>query len=873
VTRTTRVIAHRRGIVTRRANARARQGSGDWRWPVLGGITVLALGAAGLSAVVAASTLNFFSTGLPDPGALDDLSFVQPTIVYDRAGKVELGRFEDQRRRVLGFDDLPRTVLDATTAAEDRTFWANPGVDVAALISAAAENASGTGDRGASTITQQLVRARLLPQDVVAAGSDRYVRKVKEIIQSLRLSGEFPGEGGKERVITAYLNEIFYGHGAYGVAAAAEIYFGVKDLSKLTIAQAALLAALPKAPSTLDPYTYATKDKKGRLVVPPGSPPIMRRDWVLGGIAATGRWTILDQPTLEKALDEPVVLAGERPVRIPGGHFTWQVRRQLMDILGPEADLERDGYRVKTTLDWRAQKLAEKYVAAVAVAPNVSRRGMERMFTRSKVPARERGWIRALRGKDLHNGAMVAMDYRTGDVLAYVGSAGYARDYLRSRKFEPKYDAAGDGARQPGSAWKPVLYAAAFDARRLTPGSVLLDITTEFNRREEWAPTDADQRERGPVLVRRALQYSLNIPAIRALERAGSSRVAKTAEAMGIRFMGGSEAFMQSGLAGALGTVEVRPLDLTNAYGTIANGGVHVPPRMVLEVRGPDGRLVWQAGKPAGERAISAAAAYLVTDILAGNTDPAQNDIWAEKLMLRGPGNGKRRPTAVKTGTTNDARDLGTYGFLPPRKDGLGLVVGVWLGNSDHSYPRSAKPATSLTAAAPMWRAFMREYTAKWPITSFKRPKDVVRTRIDAWSGGRPGAWTRDTTQEWFIRGTQPGARRAIDDDGLLYRVACGGWRVDPLRAELGPASWRDDVANWMARARRGVGVTGRYGSSTAYFWHEGSWGGPIAGSCVRRRDEGGGGRGGDEGGGRDKKKPPKPESTPPPPEPTQDPG
>jgi membrane peptidoglycan carboxypeptidase len=507
---------------------------------------------------------------------------------------------------------------------------------------------------------------------------------------------------------------------------------------------------------------------------------------------------------------------------------------------------------------------------------------MERMLTRSKVPVRERGWIRALRGKDLHNGALVALDYRTGDVLAYVGSAGYARDYLRSRKFEPKFDAAGDGARQPGSAWKPVLYAAAFDAKRLTPGSVLLDITTEFNRREEWAPTDADQLERGPVLVRRALQYSLNIPAVRALERVGSGRVAKTAQAMGIRFMGGREAFMQAGLAGALGTVEVRPLDLTAAYGTIANGGVHVPPRMILEVRDPNGRLVWQAGKAAGERAISAAAAYLVTDILAGNTDPAQNDIWADKLMLRGPGGGKRRPAAAKTGTTNDARDLGTYGFLPPRKDGLGLVVGVWLGNSDHSYPRSARPATSLTAAAPMWRAFMREYTAKWPITSFKRPKDVVRTSIDAWSGGRPGPWTRDTTKEWFIRGTQPGARRAIDDDGLLYRVACGSWRVDPLRAELGPASWRDDVANWMARARRGAGVTGRHGSSTAYFWGERSWGGSIAGSCVRRRDEGGGRRddrggggeqGGGNGGGDKDRKPPKPETTPPPPEPTSDPG
>ena len=119
-------------------------------------------------------------------------------------------------------------------------------------------------------------------------------------------------------------------------------------------------------------------------------------------------------------------------------------------------------------------------------------------------------------------------------------------------------------------------------------------------------------------------------------------------------------------------------------------------------------------------------------------------------------------------------------------KDGLGLAVGVWLGNSDHSYPRSRKPATSLTAAAPLWRAFMRDYTRKWPITAFKRPKDVVRTKIDAWSGGRPGAWTRETTAEWFIRGTQPGSRKAIDKDGLLYRIGCGGWRVDPVQAELG---------------------------------------------------------------------------------------
>ena len=460
--------------------------------------------------------------------------------------------------------------------------------------------------------------------------------------------------------------------------------------------------------------------------------------------------------------------------------------------------------------------------------------------------------------------------YRTGDVLAYAGSAGYARDDLASKSFEPKYDAAGDGARQPGSAFKPILYAAAFEAKRLTPGSLLLDVTTEFDRGQDWAPRDADQRERGPVLVRRALQYSLNIPAIRALERVGSKRVAQTAEAMGIRFAGGTKAFMQAGLAGALGTVEVRPLDLTSAYGTIANGGVRVPPRMILEIRSADGEIVWQAPPVEGERALSAQTAFLVTDILAGNTDPKVNDIWAAKLALRnGPG-GSRRPAAAKTGTTNDARDLGTYGFLPASgEDGVGLVVGVWMGNSDHSYPNArGDAATSLTAAAPLWRAFVRDYTRKWDVAKFRRPKGLVSTRIDAWSGGKPGAWTKDTLKEWFIKGTQPGARKAIDDAGLLYRYGCGGWRVDPVKAELGPSAWRGDVGDWLRRARRGVGVTGRYDSETAYFWGERSWGGPLYGACQRlkpapdKKDEGKDKK--DKGGGGGAPTPP-PEPTPPP--------
>ncbi|HUP55466.1 MAG TPA: transglycosylase domain-containing protein, partial [Methylomirabilota bacterium] len=360
----------------------------------MGGIASSALVAVALAGLVSVSALGVLSADLPDPSALAEMGFAEPTIVYDRDGKVELGRFQDERRRVVAYADIPPLILDATTTAEDRTFWDNAGIDPAALVSAVAENASGVSERGASTITQQLVRARLLPEEIIN-GSDRYLRKAKEIVQSLRLTDEYPGTVGKERVISAYLNEIYYGHEAYGIAAAADVYFGVTDLTKLTVAQAALLAGLPKSPSTMDPYRFAVKDDKGRLVVPATAEPVVRRDWILEGLTTAGRWTKLDPAALRSALAEPVILAGERPIRIPGGHFTWQVRRQLQAILGPEVDLKRAGYRVITTLDWRAQKLAERWVGAAAIAPNISRKKASAMLDQLKIPASDRRWITA----------------------------------------------------------------------------------------------------------------------------------------------------------------------------------------------------------------------------------------------------------------------------------------------------------------------------------------------------------------------------------------------------------------------------------------------------------------------------------------------
>src|SRR5215204_1993783 len=320
VTKTTRIVAMRRASGMRRRPPPPARGRSVLA--VLAAVVSSAFVSVGLAGIVSVSALGVLSANLPDPSDLRKLSFAEPTIVYDREGKVELGRFQDQRRRVIAYADIPTLVLDATTTAEDRSFWDNVGIDPAALISAVAENASGVSGRGASTITQQLVRARLLPEDVIS-GSDRYLRKAKEIIQALRLTDEYPGASGKERVISAYLNEIYYGHEAYGIAAAADVYFGVTDVSDLTVAQAALLAGLPKAPSTLDPYRHAVKDEEGRLVVPRDAAPVVRRDWILAGLATAGRWTELTPTQVQAAIDEPVVLAGERPVRTPGGQFTW----------------------------------------------------------------------------------------------------------------------------------------------------------------------------------------------------------------------------------------------------------------------------------------------------------------------------------------------------------------------------------------------------------------------------------------------------------------------------------------------------------------------------------------------------------------------
>jgi membrane peptidoglycan carboxypeptidase len=861
-----RLAASTRALLTARASQQRkpkRAPIGRILLAVMIGAIVVTAATGGVAVAVGVGVIRAMAAGLPDPAALESLTFNQPTIIYDRTGTIELARFERENRTAVTFDDVPTLILDATTTAEDRSFWTNDGFDATAIAAAVVQNVQGeSGERGASTITQQLVRARLLPQDVVQGG-DKYLRKVLEIIQAQRLTDAFPGHEGKERIITSYLNEIYYGHQAYGVAAAARVYFGITDLNKLTPAQAALLAGLPKAPSSYDPYRYAEKNEDGKLEVSSTAPPVVRRDYILRSWQAT-TGAPLAPAQLQKALAEPVILTPPKPRVMKAPHFSWAVRDQLIQLLGGLEAVETGGYKVITTLDWEGQQIGERYLYGAAIIPNLKKAEATDALDSMKFSKSDKRWINALRGTDVHNGALVAIDYRTGDVLTYVGSGSYYRQDLAGPKFAPEHDAAA-AYRQPGSAFKAVLYASAFEEHKLTPGSLLLDISTDFGG--GWAPKDADTLERGPVLVRGAVQQSLNLPAIRALQRVGNGPVADIAEKLGLKFKGGREAFMQSGLAGSIGTVETRPIDLVAAYGSLANGGVHVPTRMILSITGPGGQPVYEAPDPAdvASQAISPQAAFLITDILAGNTDPKQNRFWAQTLAIRNGPDGARRQAAAKTGTADSRRDFSTYGYLAPPEDpdAPAIAVGVWMGNSDHSAPSTPKHGTSLTTAGQVWHAFLRDYTKDMPVAKFKAPDGVVEAKIDRWSGGKPGRWTRDTKTEWFIKGTEPGAKGAIDEPGLLYSRSCGTWAVDPVKAELGPSSWDDDVAAWVKRAREGVGTKGPYDSRIAYWFGSKTWGGPLVGPCKPkpRPTDPGNGNGG--GGGHGKPTPP---PTPPPP-------
>jgi membrane peptidoglycan carboxypeptidase len=821
--------------------------------PIIIFTAFLAVGLAGLVGVAAA--YNYYSQGLPDPrDTLSGLTFDQQTVITDRTGDVELAKLGEFKREVVSFDQIPPEMLDATTAIEDKDFWINPGFDFGGFVSATVDTLSGH-PRGGSTITQQLVRARLLPESAFAGSREE--RKIREILQSLRLTEAYPGLDGKKEIITAYLNQNFYGNQSYGIAAAARTYFD-KDLKDLTLAQDALLAAIPQSPTKFDLVRNAdvvcTKavpdggdcaDADTQLVVPDDSEVVIRRNYVLDQMKTRSplsgsKHTVNDY---EAAKTEPVVLAPQLSTNWLAPHFVWQVRNELGSILCPDVPVDQcdkidtGGYRVRTTLNWTMQAKVQKWLFATAWVPNHS--NPTSALAGLKIPKHDWQWIQKLRAANIHNAAAAVIDYRTGQVLAYAGSASYTA--AGNRKFQPKFDVLSDGWRQPGSSIKPINYAIGIEDRRMTAATLFMDVTTDFGGR--FIPTQADKKERGPVRLRSALQFSLNIPSIKAGLMNGLDHFFQRSKDFGVNYVPSAVPVTSMGI----GTLEIHPIDLLGGFGAIANGGKLMPRTMILSVTTAGGTPVYPdpaATARKGKVVISPQTAFIITDILAGNTVKSINPFWGDWAVYD---HGTRRPAAYKTGTTSDNRDVHAYGYLAPPTDpkAPALAVGVWMGNSDNE---PDKDTLSLGSSAPLWSRILTDVSWGTPIVDWKRPSGLVQAPVDAITGMKPGPFTNRTFKEWFIAGTEPtqgdDLRRTVDIDaasGLLWQDGCVGpmktvGALDFSQVDADHPNWQRADNGWMKRAARGSGaVGGPKGTATQYFYGQGffpfgrTWGGIFA--------------------------------------------
>ena len=784
-------------MMTRRSTRRGsqRRGLATFLVVTLGVFGLMFAGSIGGTAGGMFAAYAYFSADLPDPNLLEGIETPESTYVYDRTGQVLLARFECQNREAVEFEELPERIWQATVASEDRTFWENNGVDFQGLVRAALANLeAGEIVQGASTITQQVIDyARVLKEEgtstqvdpsaapdaeVEAADPDAPAEseddpavdedtdvcqppapknstdieeKIRENILAMQVTTAYPGRSGKERILETYLNLIYYGNGSYGIKAAAANYFGLTDLNEMTVAQAAFLAALPQAPSRYDPYQNPNGEPGSEEAA---AEAIRERDLVIGAMVEEGyitaaeareardtTWTEMNPRRLTSVLREP--------------QFSFRVREEAERILGslPGVDdgaaaVRTGGYRITTTLDYQLQQEAKRLVA-------------EHVYRLNTSLAEDPSCGRCA-DFNVNNGALVAMDSTTGEIVAYVGSVDY---YNREDpRVQGQYDVAGLGTRQPGSAFKPITYASAFKSRDATVSTMFVDAMTEFGTTAEtsYRPTNADIKEHGPVLALDALRYSLNIPSVQMQYLAGSQTTANFAESLGIAsaeyIMG-----LDPGLSLALGSIPVNLTNMTQAYSAIANQGELHQNTTIIEIRDRNNRVVYtrEDNGPEVTNPMTAAEAYLPHYILEGNTDPERNVLWGERARLL-TADGQRRPAGFKTGTTNDFRDVSGFGYVPGS-----LTTGVWMGNNNQEPMSNEFRGGLFSADGPLylWEEFMDlalnnpwEWNGQAPVgqTSFDQPEGIVNAQVCRWSGLSASGSCGRTITVPFLEGTVP---------------------------------------------------------------------------------------------------------------------
>ncbi len=592
-------------------------------------------------------------------------------------------------RELVRLEDIPRHVVDAVLMTEDRRFYSHVGIDPIRMFGAAVENAKERRiAEGGSTITQQLVK------NVYLSPERTYSRKFKEVFRSFWLEAWY----SKDEILEAYLNEIYLGQdGAvaiHGIARAARFYFA-KDVKQLTLADGALLAAMIQGPSALSPFRHGAAARE-------------RRDLILD--------VMLDEGAIEaeahaSAKAQALGVKREKARTAFAAHFVGKVRADLAARVD-EAAMSRAGFGVFTTLDASHQAAAE---AAVT----------------DSLAALERAYPRLRRAKNPLQAALIALDPRTGDVLAYVGGRKAARGTL---------DRAINAHRQPGSVFKPIVALAALtrererDGEALTLATILEDEPLEvIVDGKPWGPENHDRRYRGPVTIRRALEDSLNVPFARLALETGLVHVAETARALGV------DSPLRPIPSLALGAFEMTPLEVARTYAVLANGGTLRTTRSTLAVREPGGDDIG-GDRSDAERVFPEEATYLVTSALIGAVD-------------RGTGRsvralGVRGPLAGKTGTTNDLRDAWFAAYTPE------LVVVAWVGFDDGA----RVGLTGAQGAIPIVAQFLRNAVGASGWRGFEVPRRLITAQIDPATGLRTAAWC-ESVDEVFLRGTQPTQR------------------------------------------------------------------------------------------------------------------
>jgi 1A family penicillin-binding protein len=596
----------------------------NWRSLLL--ISIIALLVAG------GVLYAWLVAGLPSFHDLYGQAIAPTTKIYDRHGRLlyEIIDPHAGKHTPLPLDEIPLHLRQATIATEDANFYANPGVDLRAILRALVINLRG-GEviSGGSTITQQLARNLLLSPEECFERS--LARKLRESILAWRLARAY----SKDEILALYLNEIYYGNLAYGVEAAAQAYFG-KSVGELDLAECALLAGLPQSPATYNPLENPQAARERQAVV----------------LELMARNGYINEEDARLAEEEQLHFAAVPfPIRAP--HFVMYVWGLLEKRFGLE-ELYRGGLEVHTTLDLDMQETAQ----------SIARRRLAILADRPR---------RDLPDPNLHNAALVALDPNSGEVLTMLGSPDY---------FDPEIDGAVNCAltpRQPGSSIKPITYAAAF-AQGYTPATMILDVRTAFLTKEgePYVPLNYDLTFHGPVLARQALASSYNLPAVKVLDDVGLDKMTALARDLGVTTFDDSERF---GLSLTLGGGEVRLLELTAAYAAFANGGHEVEPVAILRVEDSGGDVLYERKPGLGERVLDERIAYLITDIL--SDDQARMPAFGEGSVLN-----LSRPAAVKTGTTTDWRDNWTIGYTPH------FAVGVWAGNADNSPMRHVSGVT-----------------------------------------------------------------------------------------------------------------------------------------------------------------------------------